>query len=448
MITAPGIGSGLDVNGIVSQIMELERQPIQALERRQNQLEAQLSAYGKLKSSLSSFQDAMRGLSTLDAFKNYAASSSHDELLGVAADATASPGNYTVNVNRLAEHHKLGSGEFLDTDTFGGSAGDAVTVQVGSDPASAITIDLSTAKTLAEIRDAINEDVNNPGVSATIINGNNGYQKLVLTSDESGQASALTLNYGGTLDSATFGFQTVNDIGGDLALLDAEVVVDGYLINRSANSISDVISGVTLDLRKAEPGTDIEINIDRDLEATAESVQAFADAYNELRKSIKSLRNGQLEADGTLLQMERQLLGIMNNPPVTGVFKHLSEVGVSVQKDGTLTVDVSRLNSALQDDFSSVAELFAKDGSGYARRFDDLVEGWLGGDGLVQSRTDGLDARIEQFEDRQLAMERRLEQVEARYLAQFSALDSLVSQLNGMSNYLLQQLAALPGAQQ
>lgn len=447
MITAPGIGSGLDVNGIVSQLMELERQPIQALERKQGQLEAQLSAYGKLKSSLSSFQDAMQELSTLDAFKNYAASSSNEELLGIEAGATASPGNYTVNVNRLAEHHKMGSGEFLGTDTFGGNAGDAFTVQVGSDPANTITIDLSTAKTLGEIRDAINGGTNNPGVSATIINGNNGNQKLVLTSNESGQASALTLGYGGTLDSTTLGFQTVNDIGGDLSLLDSEVVVDGYVINRSGNRISDVISGVTLDLQKAEPGTDIEISIDRDLEATRESVQAFADAYNELRSSIKRLRNGQLEADGTLLQMERQLLGVMNNPPTTGVFKHLSEVGVNVQKDGTLTVNESRLNSALQDDFSAVAELFAKDGSGYARRFDDLVEGWLGVDGLVESRTDGLDARIEHFEDRQLAMEKRLEQVEARYLAQFSTLDSLVNQLNGMSSYLSQQLAALPGAQ-
>ena len=448
MITAPGIGSGLDVNGIVTQLMELERQPIEALERKQGQLEAQLSAYGKLKSSLSSFQDAMQELSTLDAFKNYAASSNNEALLMVEAGATAAPGNYTINVNRLAEHHKMNSSEFLDTDTFGGNAGDALSIQVGADPANTISVDLSTARTLGEIRDAINSDANNPGVSATIINGNDGNQKLVLTADDSGQASALTLTYAGTLDDAAFGFQTINDIGGDLSLLDAEVAVDGYVINRSGNTISDVISGVTLDLKKAEPGTDIQISIDRDLEATRESVQAFADAYNELRSSIKSLRSGQLEADGSLLQMERQLLNVMNNPPTEGVFKHLSEVGVSVQKDGTLTVNDTRLNSALENDFSGVAELFAKEGTGYARRFDDLVEGWLGVDGLVQSRTDGLDARIERFEDRQIAMERRLEQVEARYLAQFSALDSLMSQLQGMSSYLSQQLAALPGAQQ
>ena len=448
MITAPGIGSGLDINGIVSQLMELERQPLQALERKQDQLEAQLSAYGKLKSSLSSFQDAMQELGTLDAFKNYAASSSDETLLRVEADATASPGSYTVSVNRLAQHHKLGSGEFLATDTFGGNAGDALSIQVGTDPAETISIDLGTAKTLDEIRDAINGDANNPGVSATIINGNDGKQKLVLTADDSGQASALTLGYAGSLEDATFGFQTINDIGGNLALLDSEVVVDGYLVNRSGNSLGDVISGVTLDLQKAEPGTEIQVSIDRDLEATRESVQAFADAYNELRSSIKSLRNGQLEADGTLLQMERQLLNVMNNPPTEGVFKHLSEVGVSVQKDGTLSVNTTRLDRALQDDFSGVAELFAREGSGYARRFDDLVAGWLGTEGLVESRTDGLDARIQGFEERQIAMERRLDQVEARYRAQFSALDSLMSQLQGMSSYLSQQLAALPGAQQ
>lgn len=447
MITAPGVGSGLDVQSIVTQLMALERRPLEALQQRQQQYEAQLSAYGQLKSALSGFQDAMDGLSSEDAFKVFAASSSNEDALQVTAASTAPLGSYTVWVERLAAHHKIGSSEFASSATFGGGAGDSISIQVGSDPVDTITVDLSSAQTLEQIRDAINADIDNPGVAATVINGNNGNQKLILTSEESGAATAMTLTYGGSLSAASFGLQTLNDIGGDLSLLDAQISVDGYSVTRASNTISDVIQGVTLDLRQAQPGSDILIDIDRDLTAAKESVQAFADAYNELRSSIKNLRSGQLEADSTLLSIERGLLNIMNDPGSGGVFNHLSEVGLSIQKDGNMTVKTATLENALNSEFAAVADLFAKQDTGYARRFESLVGMWLETGGLIESRTDGLDERIEDLEDRQSSMDRRLELIETRYLRQFSALDSLVSQLQGTSNYLSSQLASLPGAE-
>ncbi len=446
MITAPGVGSGLDVRSIVNDLMALERRPIEALQQRQNQYEAQLSAYGQLKSALSSFQDAMKGLNSTDAFQVFSASTNNEDVLQVSAASTAPLGSYNVRVERLAEYHKIGSGEFANTATFGGGAGDSMAIQVGTDPANTISIDLSTAKTLEEIRNLINDDVSNPGVSATVVNGNGGNQKLILTSEDSGAASAMTISYGGSLSAASFGLQTLNNIGGDLALLDAEISVDGYSITRSSNTISNVIQGVTLDLRQAQPGVDIQVNIDRDLDAAKESVQAFADAYNDLRSSIKSLRSGQLEADSTLLSIERGLLNIMNNPGSGGVYNHLSEVGLSIQKDGNMSVKTTKLESALNADFSAVADLFANAQNGYATRFESLTGTWLETGGLIDSRTDGLDSRIEDLQDRQIAMDRRMEQIEARYLRQFSALDSLVAQLQGTSNFLTSQLASLPGS--
>lgn len=446
MITAPGVGSGLDVNSIVNQLMALERRPLEALQRRQNQYEAQLSAYGQLKSALSSFQDTMDGLASTDVFKVFSASTSNEDVLQVSAASSAPLGSYNVRVERLAGYHKMSSNEFSSTDAFGGGAGDSIAIQIGSDPADTISIDLSSAKTLQEIRDLINDDVDNPGVSATVVNGNNGNQKLILTAEDSGAASAMTLSYGGNLNASSFGLQTLNDIGGNLALLDAEISVDGYTVTRSGNTISDVIQGVTLDLKQAQPGTDIQVNIDRDLDSAKESVQAFADAYNDLRSSIKNLRKGQLEADSTLISIERGLLNIMNNPGSGGVYNHLSEIGLSIQKDGNMTVKASALESALNADFSAVADLFADAQNGYATRFESLTGLWLETGGLIESRTDGLDSRIEDLEDRQGAMDRRLEQIETRYLRQFSALDSLVSQLQGTSSFLTSQLASLPGA--
>ncbi|WP_456406938.1 flagellar filament capping protein FliD [Thiolapillus sp.] len=447
MITAPGVGSGLDVNSIVNQLMALERRPLEALQRRQHQYEAQLSAYGQLKSALSGFQDAMDGLASTEAFKVFSASTSNEDALQVTAASTAPLGSYNVRVERLAGYHKMASAEFSNTDAFGGGAGDNIAIQIGSDPADTITIDLSSAKTLEEIRDLINDDVSNPGVSATVVNGNGGNQKLILTAEDSGAASAMTLSYGGSLDASSFGLQTLNDIGGDLTLLDAEISVDGYTVTRSSNTISDVIQGVTLSLQQAQPGTDIQVKIDRDLDAAKESVQAFADAYNDLRGSIKNLRNGQLEADSTLLSIERGLLNILNNPGSAGVYNHLSEIGLTIQKDGNMSVKSTTLENALNADFAAVADLFADAQDGYATRFESLTGMWLETGGLIDSRTEGLDSRIESLEDRQAAMDRRLEQIETRYLRQFSALDSLVSQLQGTSSFLTSQLASLPGAQ-
>ncbi len=448
MITAPGVGSGLDVQSIVSQLMALERRPLEALARRQDQYEAQLSAYGQLKSALSSFQDAMDELGATDAFKIYAATSADESALEVSANSSASLGTYNVRVERLAANHKMASAEFADTTTFGGTAGDSLTIQVGSTATNSVTVDLSTAMSMEDIRDQINDAADNPGVTATIINGNNGNQKLILTADETGSSSAISLSYGGSIDASTFGMQTLNDIGGDLSLLDSEISVDGYSIMRSTNTLTDVIQGVTLGLQSARPGVDIQVTVERDISAVEESVQGFADAYNDLRSTIRSLREGQLEADSTLLSIERGLLGILNNPTASGTFSHLTEIGVSIQKDGTMSVNNSRLGEALNTDYSGVAELFANADSGYAVRLGSLTGMWLEDGGLIDSRTDGLDSRIEDLEDRQSAMDRRLAQVEARYLKQFSSLDSLMSQLQGTSSFLTSQLASLPGAGQ
>ena len=445
-ITAPGIGSGLDVQSIVSQLMAIEQQPLQRLQFKQTQLEAQISAYGQLSSTLSTFQSAMDDLGSLDALKVFTTNSANADIIDLTATSSASLGTFDIEVVRLAEQHKMSSNEVLNTDTFGGTAGDSLTIQVGSDVADVVTVDMTTAMTLADIRDAINDDVNNPGVQATIINGDNNNQKLIFTAIDSGQENALTLSYGGSISSATLNLQTLNDIAGDTSLLNAELNIDGYNITRSSNNIGDAITGVTLNLVSADPGNTHKIGIDRDLESVEASVQSFADAFNELRGAIKDLRGGQLEADSSLLSIERRLFSVLNAPATGGAFSVLSEIGLSMQKDGSMTLSNSDLQSALQTDFEGVAQLFADDTQGFAKRLADLADSWLASDGLLEARTDGLEARVDDLVDRQVTFERNLEAVESRYRAQFAALDALVGQLQGTGNFLTSQLAQLPGA--
>lgn len=450
MLSAAGIGSGLDVDSIVSQLMAFERQPLVALQTQLTDIDARVSAFGKLKSALSTFQTAMQDLSTPSALKVFTATSENDSVFTASATNTAAASSFQVDVIRLAERHKFASAEMLDTDTIGGKNNDALNIQVGPDPANTLVVDLKTASTLADIRDAINTDAANPGVTATIVFGNNGNQKLILTAGESGSANALTLSYSGKVNAGDFGFQEVNNIGGNTALLDAEISVDGYSVTRPSNTIDDVLTGVTLDLHNADPGIPYTLDIARDTASVAESVQAFADAYNEIMTSIDTLRDNELATDSALFSVERGLRSMINTP-ATGLnsgLSYLAEIGVTFSRDGVLTVNTSDVESALAGNFNAVSELFSTDGQGFANRLDTLVDGWLGIDGLINGRTDGLDSRKRLLQSREESLEYRMGQIEAGLYAQFTRLDTLLGNMQVTSDYLSQQLQLLPSYNQ
>jgi flagellar hook-associated protein 2 len=450
MLSAAGIGSGLDVDSIVSQLMAFERQPLVALQTQLTDIDARVSAFGKLKSALSTFQTAMQDLSTPSALKVFTATSENDSVFTASATNTAAASSFQVDVIRLAERHKFASAEMLDTDTIGGKNNDALNIQVGPDPANTLVVDLKTASTLADIRDTINTDAENPGVTATIVFGNDGNQKLILTAGESGSANALTLSYSGKVNAGDFGFQEVNNIGGNTALLDAEISVDGYSVTRPSNTIDDVLTGVTLDLHNADPGIPYTLDIARDTASVAESVQAFADAYNEIMTSIDTLRDNELATDSALFSVERGLRSMINTP-ATGLnsgLSYLAEIGVTFSRDGVLTVNTSDVESALAGNFNAVSELFSTDGQGFANRLDTLVDGWLGIDGLINGRTDGLDSRKRLLQSREESLEYRMGQIEAGLYAQFTRLDTLLGNMQVTSDYLSQQLQLLPSYNQ
>lgn len=446
MLSAAGIGSGLDVDNIVAQLMALERRPLDLLQQRKEDIEARISAYGGLKSSLATFQDAMQQLSTPSALKIFDAISSNENVFTASATNTAQASTFALEVTRLADRHKFASAEHLDTDTFGGGAGDALTIQVGTDVADTLTVDMSTAMTLGDIKDAINTAADNPGVTASIIFGNGGNQKLIVTSSDSGSANALTPGYAGGVSAATLGLAEVNNISGDTSLLDAELVVDGYTVTRGNNTIDDVITGVTLDLAFADPGFTHTLDINRNTTAVTENVQAFADAYNGIMSEIQTLRDGDLATDSMLFSIEQGLRNIINSPAsgLPSGLSYLGEIGVSFSREGVLTVDTTKVEGALVNDFDAVSELFATDAQGFANRLDTLVDGWLETDGLINGRTDSLDSSLRLLSSREESLEYRMSQIEARLFAQFSQLDTLLGSLQVTSDFLSQQLGQLP----
>ncbi len=178
MISSPGVGSGLDVGSIVSQLMAIERRPLDKLESDKRNFETQLSTIGQLKSSLSTFQDTLANLKTLNAFEVYKAVSSDETAFTATTNSSAAVSTSTILVNKLALAHKMGSVAIADTDTTTlGGAGDQITLTVAGN---AFTVN-GGGLTLNQLRDAINDAPDNTGVSATIITENTGSNRLVLT---------------------------------------------------------------------------------------------------------------------------------------------------------------------------------------------------------------------------------------------------------------------------
>lgn len=440
MISAPGVGSGLDVSSIVNQLMSIERIPLRRMEASQKELETQLSAFGQLKSALSTFQTAFKDLKTVSSFEIYKATSSNELAFTATADSTAAVGFNSIQVVSLAAAHKMGSVAIADTNTTTlGGAGDQMTFTVNGN---AFTV-AAGGLTLSGIRNVINDALDNTGVSASIITETSGSNRLVLTSTQTGNANTIGISSTGTIGT-DLGLADINTP----TQLDSELLVDGlYTVTRSSNIISDAISGVTLTLLSATTTSD-QLTISRDVDAVKTSAQSFVDSFNELNTLFDKLsgKGNDLEADNTLRSIENQIRGVFNTAPsgLTGSYTYLSEVGVSFQRNGTLSLDPIALEKAVNADFSGLADVFANDNQGYLFRLDSLITNFVQTNGLIKVREDGINTRIDTTKQNILDMQSRLDIREEGLLKQFNTLDALMGQLNGTSAFLTQQLASLP----
>lgn len=440
-ITSLGVGTGLDLENIVSSLMQIERQPLDRLESKEKIINAQISAYGSFKSKLADFQTAMESLASASAFRQFQASSLDEDIFSATADSDAVIGSYNIDVTAIAERDKLASTAFSDTTNIGQGT---LSIAVGSDSFD-VAID-STNNSLAGIRNAINNATDNTGVIASIITDDAG-SRLVLTSEDTGIENAVTVSVSGDADgndtdaSGLSAFVNAN-MTAITSAADAVIKVDNFTVTSSSNTISDAIEGVTINAKTLGSST---LEITRNDDAILESVKEFASSYNALMKEIKTQRSGQLEADSTLLTIERQIRDVFNSgSAITGSsFRYLVEAGVSVDKNGEMQVDEEQVSSLLDSDFSSFVNLFSAEGEGFANRLESLADGWLQTDGLIDSREDGLNARLDTIDRQRDRMEARLATTEERIRAQYVAMDTLVSNLNSQGDYLLSQLSAL-----
>ena len=454
-IVSTGIGSGLDIAGIVQSLVSAEGQPVETrIAQQEARAQAKLSAFGSLKSALSDFRDKLDTMRTLDTFLSRRASSGNEDYFTVSAGTNALPATYDLEVVQLAQAQKLTSGAFVDADSVVGTG--TLTVAVGSQSMD-LEID-ATNNTLAGVRDAINSATDNPGISATIVNADSG-SYLIVTGEATGAANSITITQtGGDGGLSALEYDPGNGLTSmteSIAAQDALIRIDGLDVMSESNTFTGAVQGVTINILEASGGTTDTLLVENDDQAAKDLVSDFVESYNALVNIFDNLTSYDAEneiaaplvGDSTLRSIRDQIRREMSIAvqDLDASFSSLSEVGIEVQLDGTLNLNNERLDAVVAEDFVRFGQLFSTT-DGFATRLYDLTDGYLSTEGIIESRTQGLTSTIEGFADDRQALNDRLSSLETRLLRQFNALDSLLAQLTSTSNFLTQQLSALPGA--
>lgn len=459
--------TALDVPTLVSQLMAVERRPIDKLNAKISSYETKISSYGTLSSLVSTFQTAATGMTS--GLQKLAATPSDANVLSATTSSTAVPGTYAVNVSQLAQSQNLiATGQTSSTAAIGSGTATTVTFDLGaisggtltngvytgatftSNGSATVSITINSSNnTLVGIRDAINAAA--LGVTATIVNDGSGTPyRLALTSTSSGVSNSIkiTTSGGDAAISSLLGYDPAGtqNLTQTLAAQNANLTVNGIAITSKSNTISGAIQGVTLTLKKTT-ATPASLTVARDTTAINTAASGFVDAYNALSSQIKSRSAygtgttgaGSLAGDGTLRLMQEQLRGIFNTPASGGTLTSLGQVGISFQKDGSLLLDSSKLNSAISANFSDVSNLFSSS-TGYATRLEAWAKSTLVAGGLIDTRTQNLHKYVKGQNEAVGRLENRMTALQKKYTLEYTNLNLLLSRMNSTSTFLTQQL--------
>src|SRR5579871_2857622 len=452
-VSSTGLGSGLDINSIVQQLVSAEGTPQQTLlTDRQNGIQTQISAYGSLQSAVSGVQAALAALATPQQFEGTIAT--------VGDKTSASPGSYSLFVQQLATGAKLTSAPVARASTVVGTG--TLQVAVG---ANSFTVNIgSTNNTLSGIAAAINSAGSGLGVSAALVTSNGG-TSLVINSATTGAANAVTVTEtdGGTgLASLTYSpTSQTNGLTQSQGAQDAIVKLDGNAFNSASNVVTGLLSGVTLNLTAASTGTTTTtLNISGDNSGALQAVQTFVSAYNTLAGTISSLSSydsatktaGPLLGDSLLNNLVRQINETIDSTasmPSGSPFNSLAQLGIVANPDGTLSVDSSKLSTAFTNNFSSVAQLFSGTG-GIATKLNSVLTTFTQPQGIFDQENQTLKQGLTDIANQTTKLNQHLANLQATLLQQYNAMDALVAQLKATGTAAAAQLGSIyyPGEAQ
>ena len=454
-LQSAGVGSGLDVKGLVAQLVAAEKAPKQnQITKEQTNVTTTISAMGTLKGALGAFQQVLGPLETPDAFNVRSANTGDEKVFTATATSAAPVGNYDIKVKQLATAHQLSSTAFAAGPTTTVGTG-LLSITVGTKGFS-INVDSAHAS-LSAIRDAINKAPDNTGVRAAIVQATDGAH-LVLTASKTGAANTVKVaasDGDGGLSKLTYNSPAnVANYKELKPAADSIIEIAGYAHQSSSNVVTDAIDGVTLTLLTAQPLADpaVSLDIGNNIDAATTRINNFVSQYNALATTIGGLQSyepstqkaGPLLGDSLLRSIDSDLKRGLGIPvsDATGAFTSLASLGITTNKDGTLAVDAAKLKAALTTDFDGVGSLFAS-ANGVAARLDKLITPRLAATGEIATRSNALTTQTKTLAKEQTDLNARMDVISQRYTTEFGSLDTLLSQMQSTASFLTQQFASL-----
>ena len=440
LITSTGIGSGLNINAIVSSLTSAYGAAQQnQITAQQTALNAQVSAFGTFSSALSTLQATLSTLQNPGTLAGFSATLGETSVGTATADSTAVAGQYQLAVQNLATAETLTSGpQGSPTTTIGTGS---LTIKVGS---ASVTVNIVPGNdTLSGIAAAINAAPGNPGVNASVLTTTAG-SRLVLTGTSTGAANAITVTES---DGGTGLAPLVSTLAVTQAAADANFTLNGYAATSASNVVSSAISGVTLDLTgTTATGTPTTLTIAPDTSAAQASISTFVSAVNGVLTSIQSLSGydpttqtaGPLNGNATIQAFQNQLENILDTVTSGGTsgIHSLSDLGITPDAQaGTLNSNTTTLANALSSNLAGVGALLGGT-SGIATKINALISTYTGPGGLLSSVTNGLQTSLSHVNNEQTQLNQELAAYSATLTVQYNAMDTAVAALKETQTYL------------
>ena len=454
-ISSLGVGSGLPLDKLLSDLRKSENNALRLIEQRELKAESKLSAYGTLKAGVGSLNDALQKLGEDDSYGALKATVTGDAISAKATN-NAVAGEYSITVNNLATTQTLAANGVADrTESLTNGGSITFTTNGGETK----TIDLNGETSLNDLVKAINAD-KDLGIKATIINDGNpdNPHRLVLNTTTTGQESAISkieIN-GGSQELSDLLSYDANDsnvgtVAQQRAAMDASVTINGIQTTSASNTLEDVIDGVTLTLREENLDKPATLKISEDNSVTEKAIKSFVENYNKIRGSITSLttydienqKGAALTGDSTARRLQSDLSGLINHFSSEGDVRSLSQMGITVDvKTGKLEIDDEKLTAALDNNMSDVKRVFAGT-NGMVDRMSQIERSYNGTGGTFSINNNSLKDNIKNIQQQYQVTSDRIDQKMENYRKQFSQLDVMIAEMGSMSTYLSQQLSML-----
>jgi len=437
-----GLASGLDTATIINSLIELERLPIKNLETQKSFLQKKQDVLRSINTKLNTLKNLAADLKLASFYQTNTATVSDSTVLKATASGSAAAGSYTIEVLQKATQHVVAA-DAHDKDGFVTGVTNGTTFKVnGKD----ITVNVDGTTTWKMLYSDLADQINNAGagVKAAVIETTPGKIQLVLTSDGVGAANQISVA------GSELTFSQVQ------AAQDAKIRVNGLEVQRSSNTLNDVIPGVTIDLLK-DSGT-VTVEVARDTDKVVKKIEEFVKAYNDVVSTIRNNTGKEqlLQGDSTLRMLDSRLRSILYHQPPAGAlpgdFSFLHQLGLEIDKGvtsgslmtGTIRFDQETFKEKLGEDPDAVIRLLTDDQFGIMPLLDQEISTWTSSTkGILTSKINGFNAEITMVDDRIERMEDQLLRKEDQLKRQFAAMEVALAQLQSQQQWLSMQLNAM-----